>query len=109
MSKISNNKSTQRAQIFVKAAHYPDIAWINDLESQHGDPDHPKNLIKYSLYHCRRVLKILRKSTHNLLSNGRISDWTISMVIQFAIKFNHVHFTTLDPSIEFHHNPLITF
>ena len=23
-------------------AHYPHIAQIRDLESQHGDPDHPK-------------------------------------------------------------------
>ena len=28
----------------------PPIAQIPDLESQHGDPDHPKNLINCSLY-----------------------------------------------------------
>ena len=28
-------------QISDKAAHYPYIAWIHKLESQHGDTDHP--------------------------------------------------------------------
>ena len=26
--------------------------------SQHGDPDHPQNLIDRSLYHCRAIMKI---------------------------------------------------
>ena len=38
----SKNKSILRTQTVVKAAHYPHIAWIPDLESQHGDPDHHK-------------------------------------------------------------------
>ena len=39
-------KSTQRAHTsLARAAHYPHIAQIPNLESQHGDPDHPKNLI----------------------------------------------------------------
>ena len=40
-----------------KAAHYPHIAQIPDLESQHSDPDHPKNVINCSLYR-RAILKI---------------------------------------------------
>ena len=36
------NKSTQKAQISDKVAHYPHIAWIRCLESQHDDRDHPK-------------------------------------------------------------------
>ena len=39
-------------------AHYTITALIRDLESQHGDPDHLKNLINCSLYHCRATLKI---------------------------------------------------
>ena len=34
------NKSTQRAQISDKAAHYLYIAQILNLASQHGDPGH---------------------------------------------------------------------
>ena len=33
----STNKSTQRSQTSTKADHYPHIAWIPDLENQHGD------------------------------------------------------------------------
>ena len=43
---LINNKRTQRVQTPDKAAHYPHIAWIPNLESQHGDADHLKNLIK---------------------------------------------------------------
>ena len=32
-----------------KAAHYPHIAQIHDLESQHGDSYHPQNLMTCSL------------------------------------------------------------
>ena len=43
---IIKTKLTQRAQTsLVKAAHYLHIARIPDLESQHGDQDHPKYLI----------------------------------------------------------------
>ena len=45
--------NTQKVQTSAKAAHYPHIAWNPDLENQHGDPDHPNNLIKFSLYHYR--------------------------------------------------------
>ena len=38
--------------------HYIHITQIPNLESQHGEPDHPKNLINCSLYHCRAILKI---------------------------------------------------
>ena len=82
------NKSAQIVQTsLAKEAHYPHIAWIPDLKSQHGDHDHPKSsqVINRSLYHWRAILKILAKSTH-LLSNGQISDWTVSMVIQIVTK-----------------------
>ena len=69
-----SNKSTQSAQISDKAPHYPHIALICDLESQLGDPDHPKTSIYCSLHHCRDILKNSSKSAHNLLSYGRISD-----------------------------------
>ena len=36
-----------------------------DLEIQHGDPDHPKKLINCFLYHCRAIVKMSSKSTHN--------------------------------------------
>ena len=69
-----------------KAAYYLHNAWIPDLESQHGDPGHPQNLINCSLYHCRAFLKISSKSAHNMLSNGQISDWAVSMVIWITTK-----------------------
>ena len=49
---------------------------MDNLGSQHGDPDQLKNLINCFLFHCRAILKILSKSAHNFLNNGRISDWT---------------------------------
>ena len=80
------NKSTQRAlTTSAKAAHYSYIAWTPDLESQHGDPDHPENLISYSLYHCSVTLKCSSKCAHNLLSKCWISDWAVSMEIQIAV------------------------
>ena len=40
---LQPDKNTQRAHTsLAKAAHYPHIAWIPDLENQHGDPDHPQ-------------------------------------------------------------------
>ena len=82
----TEDKSTQRGQISNKAAHYCHIVRILDLENQHGDLDHLKNLINCSLYHCRAILEILSTSAHNVLSNGRISDWTASMVIRIATE-----------------------
>ena len=67
------NKSTQTAQFLAKAAHYPYIAQLPDLDSQSGDPDHPKN-VNCSLYHCRAILKIALKFVHNLLSNCQVFD-----------------------------------
>ena len=62
------------------------IVRIHDLESQLGDPDHPQNLINCSPYHCRAIPKISSKSTNNLLSNGQISHWTLSIVIRITTK-----------------------
>ena len=62
--------STQREQTsLTKAAQYSHIARVSDLESQHGDQDHPSNLIKSFLYHCIAILKISLKFVHDLLSN----------------------------------------
>ena len=36
------DKSTQIAQICYMVVHYPDIALIHDLESQHSNPNHSK-------------------------------------------------------------------
>ena len=86
-------KSTQRVQISDKAAQ------IRDLESQY--PDHSKNLINCSLYCCRAILTIASKCNHNLLSNGRISNWAVSMMIWIATKIKSlVVFVTPDPSIK---------
>ena len=63
---LTSSKSTQRSQTsLAMAAHYSPIAQIPDLESHHGDPDHPKNLINFSLYHCRAILKSLSQSDCN--------------------------------------------
>ena len=71
------NKSTQTAHTsLAKAADYPLIAQVPDLGSQHGDPNHPKNLLNCSWYHCTVILKLSYKFAHNLLINGQISDWT---------------------------------
>ena len=40
-----------------KAAHYPHVARVRDLDSQHGDPDDSTNLINCSLYHHTAILK----------------------------------------------------
>ena len=45
-----------------------------------------KLLIDFSLYHCRAILKFSSKSAYNLLYNGWISNWTISMVIQITTR-----------------------
>ena len=106
-----HNTRALRAQTFLaKTAHNPHIAKIPDLESQHGDSDQLKNLISCSLYHCRVFLKISSKCAHNLLSNGWISNWTVSMVIRIATK-NLITFFLLPwtPKMKFHRNLFITF
>ena len=87
-----NNKNTQRAQTsFAKSAHYPHTAQIRDLESKHGDPDRPINLIKCFLCHCRAVLLVSSKSNHNLLSKGQTADWTVNMVIWITKKIESIY------------------
>ena len=45
-----------------------------------------------------------------LLSNGLISDWTVSIVIQITTEiYSFLSCTTLDLSIKFHCNSLIPF
>ena len=79
---IIENSSTPGAQTsLVKEAHYPHIAQSLNLESQHGDPDQPKIIINCPLYNCRAILNISSKSAHNLLSNGQISVWAVSLEI----------------------------
>ena len=69
-------------QALVKADDYPHIGRIPDLETLHGHADHPKNLVNYSEYYCRSLLKNYIKIHLYVLSNSWISaDWTISMVI----------------------------
>ena len=53
-----SNKSNQKVQTLAKVAHYHHIARIPDLESEHIDPDHLKNLINCLLYHRRAILNI---------------------------------------------------
>ena len=104
------NTSTQRAKTSAKVAHYPHIAIIRELESQYEDPDHPKKLIIYSLYHRRAILKISSKSTHKLFSNVQIFCLTLSIWwSRSPPKF--IHFTTPDPfyKIKFHRNLFMTF
>ena len=60
--------------ISTKAAYYPYHAWIRDLESQHDDPDHSQNLIDCFLYHCRAILKIASKSSHDFRLDNRHCD-----------------------------------
>ena len=78
------NRRIQITRISDKAAINLHIAQIHVLESQHGDPNHPQNVINCPLYHCRAILKFSFKSVHNLLRNGKISDWAVSMVIWIA-------------------------
>ena len=86
-------------------------AQIHDLESQHGDSYHPKNLINFITAELSdSILKISSKSSHNLLSNDRISDWAVSMVIQIITKIKSlIPFATPDPNIKFHRNVHIFF
>ena len=93
----------------IKAAHFPQMAQNSNLECQDSNPDYPPNLINCSLYHCRAYPENVSK-IQNLVSNGWIFNWAISMVIQIVTKISSlVPFTTPDPSIKFHCNPFITF
>ena len=96
-------------QISLATADYPRMALLPNLESQHGDLDHPKKLINCSLYHCRAKLKIS--------SNTLIVCW---LMTGFRLGSQHidpdhyqnlilVSFTTPDPSTKFHCNPFIKF
>ena len=50
MYPITNSTLRERSN---KAVHYPNIVRIHNLESQHGDPDHPKNLLNcYGMTRC---------------------------------------------------------
>ena len=114
----SVNKSTQREQTsLAEAAHYPPplpprpwIALIPNLESQRGDTDYApppppkKKKINCSLHHGRAIVEIGSKCIHNLLSNGGVSDWAVS-IVQIATKIQ----SPRTPSIKFHRNPFITF
>ena len=68
-----------------------------------------KNLMNCSIFHCSAILKFHIKIAHSLLSNGRFSDWAVSMVIWTSTKIKHLLFFTPSPSIKFRHNPFITF
>ena len=49
-----------------KAAYYPHIARIPDLESQHGDPDHPPKFNQlFLISYGRAILKLSSKSTQD--------------------------------------------
>ena len=77
------NKSTKRMQTSAKVAHYPHIARIPNLASQHCDPDHPQNLFKLFLVSLQSYPEHFIKTTD--LCNGRISNWIASMVIRVTI------------------------
>ena len=62
--------------------------WVNILTlSPRGyiDSDRYQNLMICSFYHTIPLQKISLQSIH-ILSNGHISDWAVSMVIQVATK-----------------------
>ena len=104
--KVLKQEHSETVDLLVQAAHYLHIARILDLKNQHGDQDHPKYLINCSLHHCRAILKFSLQSVHNLLSNSRILDWAVNIVIQITTKiYSLVPFTTPDPFIKFHCNP----
>ena len=87
--KSYRQKHSENADL-CKAAHYPHIAWIHDLETWHGDPDHfikihpwsdfwsgsqhgdldhHQNLITCSFYHPGPPHEISSQSVYNFLSN----------------------------------------
>ena len=91
-------KSTQRAHSSVaEATHYSHIAQIPDLENQHDDPDHPRNVIKCSCYHSTVFLRISSKSAH--LRNGQISNWAVTCSLDYTAR---------NPSMNIPHNLFIT-
>ena len=76
---------------------------------QHGDPDITTNLVNSSLSNCRDILQIASKYAYILLSNGRVSDWAVSMVIWIVTKCNYVTFITSELSLRLHCKQLINF
>ena len=73
----------------------------------------PHNIINCSLHNGRAILKFSSKSVQNLLSNGWISGWAVSMVrhgmVQITTKiWSLVPFSTPYPSITLHRNLFIT-
>ena len=61
-----------------------------------------QNLMNRYCYHSRGILTISSKPAHNLLSNGWISDWTVSMVNQIIIKSIHLFLLPpLTPPLDF--------
>ena len=83
---IVQQEHSESTDLFGQGSSLPPTLTGRDLESLHSDSNHINNLINCSFYHCRAILKISSKSTRNLLSNGRISDWTISIVNRIATK-----------------------
>ena len=71
-----DNKSTQRAQTSLpKATWYPHIARISDSKSQNGDPDASTKFKQLCLISLQSYPENSSTSTHDLLTNGRISNW----------------------------------
>ena len=68
-----------------KTAHYPHITQVPNFKSQHLNPDQQLAFVLFQSYS-----EISSISAHNLLSNGRNSDWVVRMVIRISTKFNHL-------------------
>ena len=68
----------------------PNITRVRDLEWQHGDPDHPKD-VNCPVFHHRANLKLSSKSANIVLSNCLIFDLKVSMVIQNQILCSFYH------------------
>ena len=91
-SSSKNYRSTQRAQISDKAAHYLHIAKIHSLESQpSSDAPSPPNIHRQSSYS--------KHSESANLHHGQITNKIQSLI----------PVTTPDPSIEFHCKPFILY
>ena len=67
-----------------------------------------RSLKNFNPFFLVSLQKISSKSAHNLLNNGRISDWTNSMVIWITTKIL-ILLPLQTPLIKFHHNLSITF
>ena len=52
---------------------YQNFAEACNLESERGDPEYPENFSVVPYIIAENVVKLLSKSTHNLLTNGWIS------------------------------------